>query len=102
MAQKKVKEIVWSKNAEKQFYKILDHLLEEAPHVIDKVGNAILDTVEDLSLQYHIHPPDRFKKNNDGSYKAALIFSYRISYQVGDKTINILRIHHTSREPLKF
>ena len=102
MAQKKIKQIVWSKNAEKQFYKILDHLLEEAPQAIDKVGNELLNTISDLSLYYHNYPADRFKRNNDGTYRAALVFSYRVSYQIGDTTINILRVRHTSREPLTF
>lgn len=102
MVQKKIKTIVWSKNAEKQYYEILNHLLEEAPQAIDKVGNALLDTIDDLALHFNHYPSDRFKRNNDGTYKAALVFSYRISYQIGGTTVNILRIRHTSKEPLDF
>jgi plasmid stabilization system protein ParE len=102
MAHKKVKEIVWSASAEKQFYEILEYLSEEAPNTIDKVGNAILDTIESLVIDYNKYPIDRFKLRNDNTYKAVLVYSYRISYKVSDKAVNILRIRHTSREPLKF
>ncbi len=101
MVQKKIKEIIWSDQAKDHFYEILKHLENEAPHVIEIVGNAILDTIEEAAINYNIYPLDRFKKKNDGTYRAVLIYSYRISYQVGIDHINILRIRHTSRAPLK-
>lgn len=102
MVHKKVKNIIWAKNAEIQYSEILEHLFEEAPQVVEKVGNLLLDTIEGLALHYNNYPLDRFRKKNDGTFKAALVFNYRISYQIGETTINILRIRHTSREPLDF
>ena len=102
MVQKKIKQIIWSKNAETQYYEILEYLFEEAPQAIDIVANKILDMIESLPTQYNNHPPDRFKKNNDGSFKTALVFSYRISYQITDTNAIVLRIRHTSREPLNY
>jgi plasmid stabilization system protein ParE len=99
MVQKKIKHIIWSKNATVQYFKILKYLSEEAPEAIDIVGNGLLDMIESLTLEYHNHPQDRYRKNNDGTFKAAIVFSYRISYQVSKTSINILRIRHTSREP---
>lgn len=102
MVQKKIKTIVWSKNAANQYYKILEFLEEKASEALSIVGNALLNTIDELATQYNSYPPDRFKKNNDGSFKALVIFSYRISYQITDAKINILRIRHTSREPLRY
>jgi len=102
MVQKKIKTIVWSKNAAGQYYEILEFLEKKAPEALPIVGNALLNTIDDLTAQYNNHPSDRFKKNNDGTYKAAVVYSYRISYQVTDSTVNILRIRHTSREPLNY
>ena len=99
MVQKKIKHIIWSKNATIQYFKILKYLAEEAPEAIDIVGNSLLDTIESLSSEYNNHPQDRYKNNNDGSFKAAIVLSYRISYQISKTSINILRIRHTSREP---
>ena len=102
MVQKKIKQIVWSKNAENQYYEILEYLYKEAPQAIDIVANKLLDTIESLSAQYNNYPSDRFKKNNNGSFKTVVVFSYRISYQITDTSVNILRIRHTSREPLNY
>lgn len=102
MVQKKVKTVTWSKAATSQYYDILAYLSEEAPEAVGIVGNALLDMIESLVTEYNNHPPDRFKKNNDGTFKAAVVFSYRISYQIGDISVNILRIRHTSKEPLEY
>lgn len=90
------------KNATKQYYQILEYLTNEAPEAINIVGNALLDMIESLALEYNNYPPDRFKKNNDGTFKAALVFNYRVSYQISDKDIYILRIRLTSREPMNY
>lgn len=63
MVQKKVKTILWSKSAEKQYYEILEYLSEEAPQAIEIVGNAILDMIGNLSKEYLLHPTDRLKKD---------------------------------------
>jgi len=102
MVQKKIKIIVWSKNAANQYYEILEFIEDEAPQALPIVGNALMDAIEDLAAQYNSHPPDRFKNNNNGTYKAALVYSYRISYQVTETAVYILRIRHTSREPLNY
>lgn len=62
MAKKKIKNIIWSRNASDQFYKILKFLSEEAPEAIDIVGNALSDRIASLSIEYNNYPPDRFKK----------------------------------------
>lgn len=101
MVQKKIKIIEWTKDAAEQYYKILGYLQEKAPEAIDIVGSTLLDAIDDFAFQYNSYPPDRFKKNNDGTYKALVVFSYRISYRITDTKIYILRIRHTSREPLE-
>lgn len=100
MAKKKIKTIVWSKNAAKQYYQILEYLAEKAPEALHIVGNALIDMIESLALEYNNYPPDRFKQHNDGTFKASLIFNYRISYRITENDIHILRIRHTSREPM--
>jgi len=102
MVQKKIKTIVWSKNAATHDYKILKYLSEEASDAIDIVGNELLDMIESLSLEHNNHSQDRFKKNNNGTFQAAIVLSYRISYQINKTTASILRIRHTSREPIGY
>lgn len=71
MAQKKIRPVIWSKNAANQFYEILEFIEEKAPEALPIVGKALPDTIEELAAQYNIHPSDRFKKNNDGSFKSS-------------------------------
>ncbi|MBK8607580.1 MAG: type II toxin-antitoxin system RelE/ParE family toxin [Chitinophagaceae bacterium] len=46
--------------------------------------------------------PDKFKENNDGSYRAFEKHHYRISYRFDNRVIRILRVRHTSREPILY
>jgi plasmid stabilization system protein ParE len=101
MAKKKV-EIVWSNQATGNFIKILEYLSTQSNSTMNMVGNSILDEIDRLAKNPYVHPVDRFKKKNDNHFRACVVFSYRISYHVSENQINILRIRHTSREPLEF
>ena len=46
-----------------------------------------------------IYGRDKYKINNDGSYRAFEIHRYRIAYRVSGNTIRVLRIKHTKMEP---
>lgn len=46
-------------------------------------------------------PLHRLRKNNNGSFRAFEKYNYRVSYKVGITQVIILRIRHTSREPLE-
>ena len=84
------------------FAEILAYLHSESPSAAAIVGNAILDIVGKLPAQPLAHPPDRFRKNKSADFRAFTVFTYRISYYAGKAEIIILRIRHTSREPLQF
>ncbi len=78
MVQKKIKTIVWSKNAATHYYKILKYFSKEAPDAIDIVGNELLDMIESLLLEYNNPSQDRFKKNNNDTFKA--VYSSQLPY----------------------
>ncbi len=100
MAKKKVR-IEWHKSASLHFDELLEYLYYESEQASSLVGNAILDEVEKIASHPTAQPLDRFKKNNDGNYRACIVYSYRISYYFDVDIIYILRIRHTSREPLE-
>jgi plasmid stabilization system protein ParE len=100
MAKKKIR-IVWHREASDHFIELLEYLYNESEIAASIVGNAILDEIEKLAVYPTVHPLDRFKQNNDGNYRACIVYSYRISYYIDGSTIYILRIRHTSREPLE-
>jgi plasmid stabilization system protein ParE len=65
------------------------------------VIEAIFESTEILKTSYEIYKLDELKNNNDGSFRVLFVFSYMISYQISEKTIQILRVRHTSQKPKK-
>lgn len=43
---------------------------------------------------------DRFKQNNDGTYRSFVVYRIRISYRVLPDEIYILRVRHCSQDPI--
>jgi len=101
MVKTKIK-IEWTNQAHIQFNELLEYLNNESEQALSIVGNAIVDEIEHLPKHPAAHPLDRFKTNNDGTYRACIVYSYRISYLIDKNIIYILRIRHTSREPLEY
>ena len=101
MAEKKIK-VEWHKEASLHFNQILEYLSNESEQAVSIVGNSILDEIEKLPKHTKAHSLDRFKRSNDGNYRALIVYSYRISYYVDINIIYILRIRHMSREPLEY
>lgn len=48
--------------------------------------------------------PDELRRPKNDFFRAVVVFSYRITYQIVPDVneIRILRIRHTSREPLNY
>jgi addiction module RelE/StbE family toxin len=98
------KVVIWSKQSLKQLESIHEYILEETGSLtlVDKVIDKILKSSQILSKQPEMHPPDSHKLNNNGNYRAYEIYSYRIAYPIMKENVRILRVRHTSREPLKY
>lgn len=95
--------VVWSKLALKQVETIHKQLLFDSKslNVADKVINKLFVSSDILENHPEIYALDRFKINNNGTYRAYEVYSYRISYRILANEIRILSVRHTSREPLK-
>ncbi|RYE29066.1 MAG: type II toxin-antitoxin system RelE/ParE family toxin [Sphingobacteriaceae bacterium] len=93
-------QIKWSKSAVKQLLEIIEYL--EKQDQIDyavSLEKQILNEINLLIYRKNIHQADRIKHDNDGSFYAFEIDSYRISYRKMPDEIRILRIRHISRKP---
>ena len=95
--------VIWSKLALKHTEEIHEYVLENSKslRIADDLIDKILTSSEVLSNQPELYALDKFKALNNGNYRAYEIFHYRISYRVLKDKIRILRVRHTSREPLK-
>jgi mRNA-degrading endonuclease RelE of RelBE toxin-antitoxin system len=96
--------IVWDKEAFKHLSEILDYLQtksEDAPRI---VTTAIFERLEQISQNPFLFEADGLKSPPNESFRAFVVFSYRITYEIQQETdmIRVLRVRHTSREPLGY
>jgi len=70
MVKKTKPDIIWSNKASFSLRKAYEYIKEESSANAEKVMEGILKLVENLSNNPAIHPPDKFKKNNPGNYRA--------------------------------
>jgi len=95
--------IKWNKTAVKQLIEAIEFIEEhEFYSYAIELERRILSRVHSLPNNYKIYPLDKYKKKNDGSYRAFETDSYRVSYRVHNNEIKILRVRHTSRRPRKY
>lgn len=74
---------------------INEHSTQNAAMVLEDIYNAMHRAISNPEM----YNADKFKTNNDGSYRAFEIHRYRISYRFQHNTIRVLRIRHTSMNP---
>lgn len=94
--------IRWKQQAVNQLAAAIKYIEKDSPLNAGKFEKEILKKINNLLLQPERYQPDRFKKNNDGSYRAFEIFSYRISYRYISNQIRIFPIRHTKMSPLNY
>ena len=97
-----VRKIIWPLFAQKQLTKAYKYILKDSYQNAEKVKAAILASTRKLTDSPEVHPPDKYRKNNDGSFRAYELHHYRIAYRVTEKEIIIVRVRHTSMEPAKY
>jgi plasmid stabilization system protein ParE len=97
------KKIIWSYDALEQLEDIHFYILFESKsiRIADKVVDVIFDSTEILKTNSEIYELDELKNKNDGSFRSYFIYDYKISYQITEISILILRVRHTARKPKK-
>ena len=101
---KQTYEIVWDRNALDNLKEILSFLSKQSKQAPKIVKGAILIRIEAIKSNPLICEKDKLKEPTDKNFRAFVVYSYRISYQINPTTkeIRILRVRHTSREPIGF
>ncbi|MES2279521.1 MAG: type II toxin-antitoxin system RelE/ParE family toxin [Bacteroidota bacterium] len=93
---------IWSKRAKSELHKAYLYILFDSLQNAEMVRDDIIDLTIDLSKNPEKHPLDKFKKDNDGTWRAFEKNHYRISYRITQREIRIVRLRHTSKSPLTF
>lgn len=95
-------EIFWDIEAKNNLKEILIYIRKDSSEGARLVRDKIMDTIKLLPSNPEIFKTDSLKHNNDGSFRVFYAYSYRVVYKISGKSIYILRIRHTSREPLEY
>lgn len=99
---KKKLPVIWDEEAKFQLKEIIKYIRKESPQGAEKVKTEILQNTHLLGDYPETFSEDRFKLQNDGSFRAFTCFHYRVSYRITKNAIKILRVRHTSREPMEY
>ena len=100
---KKVRHVVvWDKPAYTSLQKAYSYIKKDSLANAEKVRKEILKIAHSLADHPEKYPPDKFKENNPGNYRAFEKFSYRVAYKVMQKQIIILRVCHVKQEPKEY
>lgn len=97
MVDKKI--VVWTKRSQNQMKDAFDYISKDSAQNAHKVLEDIVIAVTKAAKNPEFYNPDKFKKNNDGSYRSFEKHRYRITYRFTANTIRVLRVRHTSMEP---
>ena len=96
--------IVWDRKALDHFKDILAYLKKQSDQAPKIVKDAIITRLNLIKNNPLICEPDKLKDAPSPDFRAFVVFSYRVTYQIKPdlKEVRILRIIHTSREPLGY
>ena len=94
--------VVWPLKASRQLQQAYLYIRKDSLQNAEKVRKAILEATNKLKINPEINLADKYKTNNDGSFRAFELFRYRISYQITNDDVIILRLRHTSMNPKNY
>ena len=93
------KRVVWSDKAIDSLKLHYEHIKEDSPSAAKKVRSEILRAAKELSAFPEQYQIDEYYSDNSGNIRRFFRWSYRVVYEVNEKTIDILNVLHTSQEP---
>ncbi|MBU0533167.1 type II toxin-antitoxin system RelE/ParE family toxin [Candidatus Micrarchaeota archaeon] len=102
MVDKNKRLILWDNKAKESLRKALAYIRKESPQGAQIVKNKIFENVKRLPGNPEMFETDKLKRDNDGSYRVFFAYSYRVAYRITEDVILILRVRHTSQEPLEY
>ena len=95
-------QVVWTKRSQQQIKTAYNYMKEESLSNAIKVVEDIITSVNKAITNPEFYGPDKYKINNDGSYRAFEKHRYRIVYRFTKNIIRVLRVRHTKMEPKPF
>jgi plasmid stabilization system protein ParE len=76
----------------------LNGLARDQFKVLKWLKSGVSDLIEMASHNPEQFPPDKYKRNNTGNFRAFEIYSYRVSFFYSTSEIQILRVRHVRQK----
>ncbi len=96
------KQLVWTRRSQQHLRALYRYISEDSVQNAMKVVDDIITAAEKAIINPTYYNPDKFKINNDGSYRAFEKHKYRVVYRYQKNVIRILRVRHTKMEPKNY
>ena len=90
--------VVWDKNVYAIFEKACKRIEQDSVINANNVRKEVLTITKSLSDNPEKFPADKYKIDNDGTYRAFEKYRFRISYNITSNQIRILRFRSTDQE----
>jgi plasmid stabilization system protein ParE len=94
--------VVWSYRARLELKKVFDYIALDSLKYAILVRDELIDLTIALSENPEKYALDKYKINNDGSWRAFEKYHYRVSYKITATQIRVVRLRHTSKSPLNY
>ncbi len=88
--------------ARNQLQRIYNFIKRDSVKNAERIRGEIITSIKELVNNPEQYPFDRFRKNNDGSYRAFEMYKYRITYYISEEKIIVIRIRHTKRDSSEY
>ncbi|MGV3767843.1 MAG: type II toxin-antitoxin system RelE/ParE family toxin [Chitinophagaceae bacterium] len=97
-----LRKVVIEKEVTESLREIYNFVRPYSEQYAEKIRDIILDSIKQLQQYPEKYPPDKYKYDNDGAYRAYEIYSYRITYVIVENEIWVIRIRHTKMRPFSY
>lgn len=94
--------LVWTKASQQQIKQAYEHIRKDSLQNAEKVVTDIVVALNKALNNPEIYGRDKYKVDNDGTYRSFEKHHFRISYRFTGNIIRVLRVRHTSREPKEY
>jgi plasmid stabilization system protein ParE len=98
------KTVIWTHQADAELSEAFLALLEQSKSIetTTRVITEVYESASILATNPEIYKLDTLRKNNKGNIRAYEKHTYRISYQIEESTVYIIRVRYARKEPLEY
>ena len=98
----KKRKVVWDIEAKNELKSVCAYIRKASPQGADKVKKAVFAKIDKLTKTPEMYEADKLRTDGDKRFRAFIAYSYRVTYYIDSEHVFILRVRHTSMEPLEY